>query len=85
MVDLSTPCGVPISQGAPRRAKGKTSRHEVATKSIPLFPQNQNEARRCRFIDIFLFFSATHANLFVGRSDEKQKWLIYLHIVGIEA
>ena len=23
--------------------------------------------------DIFLFFSATHANLFVGRSNEKQK------------
>ena len=37
VVDLSTPCGVRILQGAPRRAKGKTSRHEVATKSIPLF------------------------------------------------
>ena len=45
----------------------------------------KNEARRCRFIDIFLFFSATHANLFVGCSNEKQMWLIYLHIVGIEA
>ena len=28
-------------QGAPRRAKGKTSRHEVATKSILLFPLNE--------------------------------------------
>ena len=41
VVDLSTPCGVRILQGAPRRAKGKTSRHEVATKSIPLFPLNK--------------------------------------------
>ena len=73
VVDLSTPCGVRILQGAPRRAKGKTSRHEVATKSIPLFPQ-KNEARRCRRISTsFCFVTLRHANLFVRRSGMKTK------------
>ena len=50
VVDLSTPCGVRILQGAPRRAKGKTSRHEVSTKSIPLFPQElKRQSLICRF------------------------------------
>jgi hypothetical protein len=56
-VDLSTPCGVRILQGAPRRAKGKTSRHEVSTKSIPLFPQElERQSLICRF---FLFVSVS--------------------------
>ena len=38
-------------QGAPRRAKGKTSRHEVATKSIPLFPPAKQ-----RWFSSLLFF-----------------------------
>ena len=54
VVDLSTPCGVRILQGAPRRAKGKTSRHEVATKSFPLFPLN--EAYKKLIINLVGFF-----------------------------
>ena len=56
VVDLSTPCGVRILQGAPRRAKGKTSRHEVATKSIPLFPLNK--AYKKLIINLVGFFYA---------------------------
>ena len=39
-------------QGATRRAKGKTSRHEVATKSIPLFPPQR------AVISLLFFFVA---------------------------
>ena len=63
VVDLSTPCGVRILQGAPRRGKGKTSRHEVSTKSIPLFPLRAVEIllfyffvdTACKFAGFFMF------------------------------
>ena len=46
-------------------------------------PPEDNEARRCRVIDIFLFFILRHANLFVWSSYKNKRGCVTTPCAGI--